>query len=90
MLDLSRALSLVQLHDGALGDHGHDARDAELGRFLHHPVHALAARNALREGQIQPRFALDVPMLLHLDLHGIPAQTGDSRAVLAAVPVEQA
>ena len=46
---LRRRLLLIQSHDAALGRIRHDARCAQLRGFLDDPIHALAARDALRE-----------------------------------------
>ena len=56
---LRARLLRVDLHHRALGEHRHDARDAELGGLLHDEVHALAARDALQQRDLQRRLALD-------------------------------
>ena len=59
MLELAHALFGVELDHGALGQQGHDARHSELGGLLHDEVHALAARDALQQRDLQRRLAFD-------------------------------
>jgi hypothetical protein len=66
-----------------------DLGDAELDALAHREVHALAARDALREHHAQRRLALDRTVREHVDQDVAPLDRGDARCVFAAVAVEE-
>src|SRR5207244_2694609 len=63
-------------------------RGAELGGFLDDPIHALAARDALRECQGKRRFTIEFPVLLHADNDTLLADLLDACTELSTGAVE--
>src|SRR5258706_49604 len=82
------ALALGTRHRGG-GEHRLDLRHAELDRFAHREVHALAGRDPLHQHYAKRRLALDGAVREHIDQHLQPLDRRDARAVLAAAAVEE-
>ena len=55
MLAVLGRLLLIEAHDAACRQHGRDRGHAQFRGFLQRPIHALAARDALDEGDLQGR-----------------------------------
>ena len=89
MRELAFARVAVEAHDAACSRDRHDRRDAELGRFLHHEVHALGARDALHQRDRERRLRARDSAALDRDLDRAAADAGDARRVVVAVAVEE-
>ncbi len=66
-----------------------EGRDAELGGLLHHQVHALAARDALRERERERRLALGAACLAHRHGDGVLGDPGDRGGELPAGAIKE-
>src|SRR5262245_1356184 len=88
MLATFHGLARIELHHAALGDERDERGDAELGRLLHDPVHALAPRDALCERDAQRRFTLDLASCADPHAQVRAAALDDRRRVFATPAVE--
>ena len=87
--ELAFARVAIEAHDAARSRDRHDRRDAELGRFLHHEVHALGARDALHQRDRQRRLRPRDSATLDRDLDRAATDAGNARRVVLAVAVEE-
>jgi hypothetical protein len=86
---LRRGRVALEPHHAARRLHRHDARDAELGRLLHHEVHALAAGDALHQRDRERRFRTRGREARDLDLDAAAPQLQHAPRVVVAVAVEE-
>ncbi len=89
MPELARSLLLVEAHDAACGEHGHDRTYPEFRGFLQRPVHAFAARDALHERDREGRLAEPPGALAEPDPHAIALDRHDLTMEIAATAVEE-
>jgi hypothetical protein len=83
-------LLVVEAYDAACREHGRDGRDAELGRLLQRPVHALAARDALHERDLERRLRGGRGGLAQAHCYLVAGDACDLGPVLLAGAIEDA
>jgi hypothetical protein len=79
----------VEAHDTARRGDGDDSGHAELGRLLHHDVHALSARDTLDQGDGERRLRARRAARLDLHLERPAPESGDARGIVVPVAVEE-
>src|SRR5262249_30485088 len=89
VLDLPGSLPVIQVDHAALREQGRYSPHAQLGCLLNHPVHSLAARDALCECEPEGRFTLPLAPFRHTHEHAVTAYLLDRSCILTALAVEQ-
>ena len=88
MRDALRCAGGIETNDAALGRQGLDRCDAQLDGLLHGVIHALPARDALRERDGERRFAVHFARLTDPQSDARFADALDSGRVLESASVE--
>jgi hypothetical protein len=89
MFALAHALFGVEFDHGTLGEERHDARHPELGGLLHDEIHALAARDALQQRDLQRRLAFDIVVRENLRRDALASGRLERRRELPSGAIEQ-